>query len=106
MTIQVAIGEDDGEICENLPALIDDFSEFPFMAARATAEAALEEISRRQPEVVLTDTRLPGVDQGTKGFRYKEIAEALDIGVKTVRTHSKYLRKSFTFTHVPTRYQK
>lgn len=57
--ITVALVEDDPLIRENLFALINGAPGFHCVAAFGTAEAALAELPRLQPEVVLMDIHLP-----------------------------------------------
>ncbi|MFL5742969.1 MAG: response regulator [Flavisolibacter sp.] len=60
--ITVAIVEDIREIREGLRLLIDNSNEFSCSQVYATAEEALKEIPVCEPDVVLMDIHLPGMD--------------------------------------------
>jgi DNA-binding NarL/FixJ family response regulator len=60
--IQVAIVEDDEEICANLVHRIRGNASFRMMQSCGSAEAALAELPRLKPDVVLMDINLPGMD--------------------------------------------
>jgi len=60
-------------------------------ATSAAAESSLPHLSPREMEIL---------DHLTKGYRYKEIADALQINVETVRTH---LRRIYEKLHVSSR---
>ncbi len=62
MPIQVAIVEDDEEIRANLTHRIGSSAGFSLVRAYADAEAALADLPRRNPNVVLMDINLPGID--------------------------------------------
>lgn len=60
--IAVAIVEDIREIREGLQLLIDNSSDFLCKEVYATAEEALESLPQSQPDVVLMDINLPGMN--------------------------------------------
>lgn len=60
--IQVAIVEDDEEIRANLTHRIGSSSSFRLLQAYADAESALAGLPQLQPDVVLMDINLPGLD--------------------------------------------
>jgi DNA-binding NarL/FixJ family response regulator len=62
MPIQVAIVEDDEEIRANLTHRIGRNSGFRLLRAYGDAETALADLPRQQPDVVLMDINLPGMD--------------------------------------------
>jgi DNA-binding NarL/FixJ family response regulator len=59
--IRVAIIEDTDEIREGLGVLINGSEGFRCIASYATAEAALRDLPRQNPDVVLMDINLPGM---------------------------------------------
>jgi DNA-binding NarL/FixJ family response regulator len=62
MPIRVAIVEDDEGIRSSLAALIKRAPALRLLGEYADAEAALKEIPRRPPDVVLMDINLPGIN--------------------------------------------
>lgn len=62
MPIQVAVVEDDEEIRANLTHRIGRSPGFILLKAYGDAETALADLPRRQPDVVLMDINLPGMD--------------------------------------------
>jgi DNA-binding NarL/FixJ family response regulator len=62
MPIQVAIVEDDEEIRANLTHRIGGSGSLRLVRAYPDAESALADLPRRQPDVVLMDINLPGMD--------------------------------------------
>ena len=66
--IKVAIIEDLREVREGLAMLINGTNGFSCAGRFRTMEQAIENLSREQPDVVLTDIGLPGMD-GIAGIR-------------------------------------
>lgn len=62
MPIQIAIVEDDEEIRANLTHRLGGSSSLRLLGSYADAETALEDLPRHQPDVVLVDINLPGMD--------------------------------------------
>ena len=60
--IKVAIVEDDDELRANLSEYVGRFPDFKLVAAFADGEAALADLPRLKPEVVVMDINLPGID--------------------------------------------
>lgn len=60
--IAVAIVEDIKEIREGLQLLIDNSNEFSCKEVYASAEEALQQLPQSQPDVVLMDINLPGIN--------------------------------------------
>lgn len=60
--IQVAIVDDDPELREDLASLIRRWPGLALAGTLGHAEAALDELPRVQPDVVLMDINLPGMD--------------------------------------------
>jgi DNA-binding NarL/FixJ family response regulator len=61
MPINIAIVEDHDDIREGLAVLINSAAGFRCVAAYSCAEAALEELTQLEPDVVLMDIGLPGM---------------------------------------------
>jgi DNA-binding NarL/FixJ family response regulator len=62
LSISVSIVEDDAGLRDNLVRLIENSPGFRFASQHASAENALKEISKANPEVVLMDINLPGLN--------------------------------------------
>jgi DNA-binding NarL/FixJ family response regulator len=62
MSISVSIIEDNTGLQDSLVRLIDNSPGFRCSSQHATAESALKEISKVNPEVVLMDINLPGLN--------------------------------------------
>jgi DNA-binding NarL/FixJ family response regulator len=62
MLIRVSIVEDDEEIRANLSHRIGGNSSFRLLGSYGNAEAALADLPKRRPDVVLMDINLPGMD--------------------------------------------
>ena len=62
MPIKVAIVEDDVRVRGSLARLIDSTEGFRCVSQHPTAENALAELKVTQPEVVLMDINLPGMN--------------------------------------------
>ena len=60
--IKVALVEDDDELRANLGNYLSRFPDFMLVGAFADGETALAELPRLQPEVVVMDINLPGMD--------------------------------------------
>lgn len=61
MAINVSIVEDQDETREHLTLLVNGAPGFCCVSSHASAEEALEEIPRLEPDVVLMDINLPGI---------------------------------------------
>lgn len=59
---RVLLVDDDDLVRTGLRALIDDCAEFDVLGEAATGEEAVEMANRLQPDVVVMDLRLPGID--------------------------------------------
>ncbi len=84
MSIQVAIVEDDEGIRESLCELIRRAPGCRLSACYSNAEAALEEIPRKKPHVVLMDINLPGVDGVECVRRLKPLVASTNFIMNTV----------------------
>lgn len=61
MPIAVSIIEDDRRVRESLAVLINGADNLRCLSTHATGEDALQELGRKQPDVVLMDINLPGI---------------------------------------------
>lgn len=62
MSITVSIVEDNDQLRGTLARVLDRADDFACLGQHATAEAALENVPREKPEVVLMDINLPGMN--------------------------------------------
>jgi DNA-binding NarL/FixJ family response regulator len=79
MSISVSIVEDDAGLRENLVRLIENSPGFRCSSQHATAENALKEIPQANPEVVLMDINLPGLNGMECVRRLKPMLPAVQI---------------------------
>ena len=82
--IRVAIVEDSKTIRESLTHFVQTDRECECVLACATAEEALAEIPRHQPEVVLMDIQLPGLSGIDCTAQIKKLLPAVQIIMVTV----------------------
>jgi DNA-binding NarL/FixJ family response regulator len=59
VTTEVVIAEDNFLVCEGMKRLLEDSGRVQVLASVADAEALLAAVSQLQPDVVLTDIRMP-----------------------------------------------
>lgn len=62
MSISVSLVEDDAGVRATLAKLIDSSTGFRCLSQHSSAEMALQELPRLNPEVVLMDINLPGLN--------------------------------------------
>ena len=62
MPISIAIVEDDARLRETMVRMIDRQKELQFVASFPDAEAALKELPDLEPNVILMDINLPGMN--------------------------------------------
>jgi DNA-binding NarL/FixJ family response regulator len=74
MPIRVSIVEDNEQLRGTLARLINRADGFACVSQFATAEAALEGLSKEHPEVVLMDINLPGINGVECVRRLKQLA--------------------------------
>jgi DNA-binding NarL/FixJ family response regulator len=94
MQIKVAIVDDDEGIRTSLAALIRRAPSFKLTGDYPDAEAALREIPRRPPDVVLMDINLPGINGVECVRQLKAAVPGLQILMLTVYEDSESLFKS------------
>jgi DNA-binding NarL/FixJ family response regulator len=86
MPIKVAIVEDKTGVRENWARLLEAAPGFRCVAACDSAEAALESLPQRQPDVVLMDIHLPGMSGIECTLRLKQILPEVQVVIVTVYT--------------------
>ncbi|MDB6017175.1 MAG: Two component transcriptional regulator, LuxR family [Pedosphaera sp.] len=95
MQIKVAIVEDDEGIRTSLAALLRRAPSFRLVGDYADAETALKEIPLRQPDVVLMDINLPGMNGVECVRQLKAALPGVQFLMLTVYEDSDSLFKSF-----------
>jgi DNA-binding NarL/FixJ family response regulator len=84
MPITVSIVEDSEQVRGTLARLIDRAEGFRCLSQFANAEAALEELPRETPDVVLMDINLPGMNGVECVRRLKQVVPAIQVVMLTV----------------------
>lgn len=94
--IKVMIVEDDKAVREGLRSLINGSDGYNCIAACASAEDALDEISKQQPDVVLMDINLPGMNGIECVVGIKNLWPAIQVMMLTVFDNTDEIFKSLT----------
>ncbi|MEY2407914.1 MAG: hypothetical protein QOF48_584 [Verrucomicrobiota bacterium] len=84
MPISVSIVEDNEQLRATLARVISRADGFQCLADYGSAEAALEDLSRRPPDVVLMDINLPGMNGVECARRLKELLPKTHVIMLTV----------------------
>jgi DNA-binding NarL/FixJ family response regulator len=84
MSISVSIVEDDSDVRATLAKLIHGSPGYRCVSQHGSAEAALQEIPRVKPDVVLMDINLPGINGVECVRRLKPLLPATQIIMLTV----------------------
>ena len=84
MSISVSIVEDDAGVRSSLAKLIDSSPGYRCLSQHATAESALQELPKANPEVILMDINLPGLSGVECVRRLKPVLPAAQIIMLTV----------------------
>jgi DNA-binding NarL/FixJ family response regulator len=95
-SIKVMIVEDDEAVREALRLLIDGSDGYECIAACGSAEDALDEISNHQPQVVLMDINLPGMNGIECVVLIKNSWPAIQVMMLTVFDNTDEIFKSLT----------
>ena len=95
MQIKVSIVDDDDGIRSSLVSLIRRAPTLKFMGDYADAETALKELPRKEPDVVLMDINLPGMNGVECVRQLKSALPKLQVLMLTVYEDSDSLFKSF-----------
>ncbi len=94
MKKKVVLIEDYEIVLQSYTQIINDSDDFQVVAGYTNCEDALKEISRLQPEFILIDINLPGMN-GIEGVKHiKAILPNVSIIVVTVHENSKYVFKA------------
>ena len=92
--IDVAVIEDDKVIRENLMKLFSDKEYFNCLGAFESCEEAIERLKDKEPEVILMDIKLPGMD-GIEGMKkLKSFLTETDFIMLTVHEESELVFKA------------
>ncbi len=94
MSIAVSIVEDDAKVRASLAKLIDGSPGFRCLSQHPSAESALQELPRSNPEVVLMDINLPGLSGVECVRRLKPLLPAAQIIMLTVYQNTEHIFKA------------
>jgi DNA-binding NarL/FixJ family response regulator len=83
MPVRVAIVEDDDKLREEFTRLVDGTGDMECVSANGSAEAALEALPGVQPDVVLMDVNLPGMNGVECTRRLKDLRPQTQIVMLT-----------------------
>ena len=81
---RIAIVEDDSKIRETLIAIIENSDKYRCVAAYPSAEIALDDIVAKNPDMVLMDINLPGINGIECTFRLKTLLPHVLVMMLTV----------------------
>jgi len=91
MSISVSIVEDDAGVRNTLAKLIDSSSGFRCLSQHPTAESALRDLPKNNPEVVLMDINLPGLSGVECVRRLKPVLPRAQIIMLTVYQNTEHI---------------
>jgi DNA-binding NarL/FixJ family response regulator len=91
VSIAVSIVEDDAHVRGSMAKLIDGSSGFRCVSRHASAEEALEEIPKVNPQVVLMDINLPGINGVECVRRLKPLLPRAQIIMLTVYQNTEHI---------------
>src|SRR5437660_449807 len=94
MSISVSIVEDDAGVRTTLAKLIDSSSGFRCLSQHPSAESALRELPKHNPEVVLMDINLPGLSGVECVRRLKPTLPRAQIIMLTVYQNTEHIFKA------------
>src|SRR5882724_8973800 len=94
MSIKVAIVEDDTGVRQSLGALISGTAGFQCTGGYPSAEAALKQIPRDWPDVILMDINLPGASGINCVAKLKALKPKIQIIIFTVHENTNEIFKS------------
>jgi len=96
MSISVSIVEDDAGVRTSLAKLIDRSPGFRCLSQHASAEQALHELPKTNPEVVLMDINLPGLSGVECVRRLKPLLRGTQIIMLTVYQNTEHIFNALT----------
>lgn len=91
MSISVSIVEDDAGVRSSLATLIDDSPGFRCLSQHPSAESALQDLPKANPEVVLMDINLPGLSGVECVRRLKPILPGTQVIMLTVYQNTEHI---------------
>ena len=91
MSISVSIVEDDAGVRASLAKLIDSSTGYRCLSQHASAESALQELPKANPEVILMDINLPGLSGVECVRRLKPVLPATQIIMLTVYQNTEHI---------------
>src|SRR5215471_3985407 len=91
MSISVSIVEDDNGVRTTLAKLIDSSPGFRCVSQHPSAEAALQDLPKAKPEVVLMDINLPGLNGVECVRRLKPMLPGAQIIMLTVYQNTEHI---------------
>jgi RNA polymerase sigma factor (sigma-70 family) len=84
MPIKVSIVEDNDQLRNTLARVLNRAEGFECVSSHASAEAALDELPEKKPDVVLMDINLPGINGVECARKLKQSAPQIQIMMLTV----------------------
>src|SRR5215471_2490054 len=96
MSISVSIVEDDGGVRTTLAKLIDSSPGFRCLSQHPTAESALQDMPKANPEVVLMDINLPGLSGVECVRRLKPLLPQTQVIMLTVYQNTDHIFKALS----------
>ena len=84
MPIKVSIVEDNDQLRNTLTRVLDRSEGFECLSSYGSAEAALEDLPEKKPDVVLMDINLPGMNGVECARKLKQAAPQIQIMMLTV----------------------
>src|SRR5687767_11297929 len=84
MPIKVSIVEDNDQLRSTLTRVLDRADGFECLSSYPNAEAALEDLPQKKPDVVLMDINLPGMNGVECARKLKQAAPQIQIMMLTV----------------------
>jgi DNA-binding NarL/FixJ family response regulator len=91
VSISVSIVEDDAGVRSSLAKLIDNSPGFRCLSQHPTAESALQELPKANPDVILMDINLPGLSGVECVRRLKPVLRATQIIMLTVYQNTEHI---------------